>query len=233
MRPLCSYGGDAYSYMLDRKYAEDRFSLCQAYRIIEDDLKKILEFIEPSDKNKKAYSHRIYELFLRCSTEFETNCKRILFANGYVKNKLNIKDYYKINKATSLSKYQVKMSLWHPKEKILRPLGEWSNGHSLKWYQAYNCVKHDRYKNFALANLWNVVNATAGGFAILFSQFDVYTFGPYNDQEESTESEDDGFVYTENSLFSIKPCKWQKKEQYSFDWNQLKDRKQPFQQYPF
>lgn len=43
------------------------------YKLIEDDLLSICEFIEPTDANKETYSHRIYELFLRvCTFKFHT-----------------------------------------------------------------------------------------------------------------------------------------------------------------
>ena len=47
------------------------------------DLNEIFDFVEPSNDNTSVYSHRIYELLLRAATEFESNCKGILKANGY------------------------------------------------------------------------------------------------------------------------------------------------------
>lgn len=227
-------GGGADDYILDKRYAEDRFTLCLAYKLIEDDLKKIFEFVEPTDKNKNTYSHKLYELFLRCATEFEANSKSILYANGYTRKKnLNIKDYYKINAATCLSRYKLKLNVWHPKEKILGPFKEWSKGHSLTWYQKYNNVKHDRHRNFKEASLINVVNAASGVLAILFAQFDTYTFNPFNDQL-IFHSTDDNFLYTDTSLFSIKPfVNWKKTEIYSIEWNKIKSSPRPFQRYKF
>jgi len=221
-------------YIIDKRYAEDRFVLCQAYKIIEDDLKKIFESIEPSNQNGKVYSHRLYELFLRCATEFETNSKRILSANGYRKKKhFNIEDYHKINYATRLSEYKLRLNIWYPKEKIFTPLKEWSKGHSLKWYQDYNSVKHDRSGNFQKASFINVINAASGVLAILFSQFDTYAFNPYNDQL-SFQATDDNYLYTDTSLFSIKPfANWSKTETYDFDWDKLKKLSHPLQMYNF
>ncbi len=220
-------------YILDRRYSKDRFVLCHAYKIIEDDLKKILEFVEPANQNKAVYSHRLYELLLRSATEFETNCKLILSANGYGRSgNWNITDYHKINDATKLSKYEVSIMIWRFGEKILTPLEEWSRGHTLTWYQDYNLVKHDRYKNFKKASLINVVNAVAAVLAILFAQFHTYIFDQY--QERDFFSEGDGFFYTENSLFAVKPfTSWSPNETYTFEWGTLEHSTRPFQRYPF
>jgi len=221
-------------YILDERYAEDRFVLCQAYKLIEDDLKKIFEFIEPANRNRNVYSHRLYELFLRCATEFESNCKRILFANGYRKSdNLGIKDYQKINAATRLSSYQLRLNIWHPNPKTFRPFKDWTKGHTLGWYKDYNNVKHDRYANFEKASLVNVINAVSAVFSILFAQFNSYSLNPYTDQLVF-HSTDDNFLYTENSLFSIRPfANWKKSERYSFDWNKIKDLPDSFQRYRF
>mgnify|MGYP003394033597 CR=1 FL=1 len=101
------------SHILDSRYASDRISLIRAYHILEKDLVSLFDFIEPSDGNSKVFSHRIYELFLRASTEFEANCKGILNSNNYQsKNDFNICDYYKLNSWCKLSEYEIKLSIW-------------------------------------------------------------------------------------------------------------------------
>lgn len=221
-------------YILDKRYAQDRFMLLQSYQLIENDLKNILEFVEPADHNESVYSHRIYELFLRCATEFETNCKRILYANGYKNGQLGISDYYKIDEAMRLSGYEVKINSWHPSAKILKPLQDWSAGPSLGWYQDYNSVKHDRFQHFYKASLKNAVYAAASVFAVLFAQFHEYAFNPYGDETLSTQYDDDGFWYGINSLFNIKPfINWPPQDVYGFVWPQIKSDVEPFQKYPF
>ena len=221
-------------YIRDRRYAPDRFMLIQSYQLIENDLKKILEFIEPADSNKDTYSHRLYELLLRCSTEFETNCKRILYANGYRRGNLKMEDYYKINKATRVSEYEIEINNWYPSTKTFCPLQEWSSNYTLPWYQAYNHVKHDRFQNFNEATLNNVLFAAASVLAILFAQFYEYTFSPYNDETMLAQRDSDDFRYGNNSLFNIKPCtRWPGREQYIFAWSNIKNDPEPFDKYPF
>ena len=85
-------------YLYDDRFANQNVkkSLITATRMILRDLNSLYDYIEPSDDNLGVYSHRIYELLLRTATEFETNCKGILKANGYSKPESDwyIKDYF-------------------------------------------------------------------------------------------------------------------------------------------
>ncbi|MEM7762406.1 MAG: hypothetical protein AAF298_30455 [Cyanobacteria bacterium P01_A01_bin.40] len=170
---------------------------------------------------------------LRASTEFEMNCKGILKANNYSRaNRLNMQDYYKINSSSHLSAYEIRVAIWSGHRKIIMPFGDWNNGHSLRWYQNYNNVKHNRNDNFKLANLENVLLAISGVFTILFSQFFVLSFRPNVLVAEY--SEYDGFSSHENSIFEIKPPQnWNASECYDFEWNALKSQPNKFSNYSF
>ena len=236
MRPMLS-GRDFlfHEYILDNRYANDTSLLCRSYELIINDLKRLFEFIEPSDDNLKTYSHRTFELLLRAATEFETNCKRILEANGYSKSgNLNILDYYKINSSSKLSEYKVILEIWRPDRKEIHPFANWNSGtHELKWYKAYNNAKHDRHLNFSDASLHSVLEAIAGLFVILFSQFGINTFNPYQVVDTYT-GDDDGAIFTNESIFRIKiPETWTSDELYDFDWKTLKKQSDPFDQFCF
>jgi len=220
-------------FMIDKRYSDDRLEICRSYKIIEKDLLQLFEYIEPTDSNLSIYSHKIYGLLLRASTEFETNSKRILEANGYTKCKnLEIRDYFKINKASRLCDYSIVLDFWNPNKKILHPFKEWNNGHSLSWYQAYNSVKHDRNKNFNKASLENTLNAIAGLFAILFSQFFLF-IDPYK-ITNGFSINDENFIFTDNILFGIKPStNWEPDEIYDFKWKDIKDDSAPFEKFSF
>jgi hypothetical protein len=220
-------------YVLDNRYANDKSMLCRSYKILESDLKKVFEYIEPSDDNLSTYSHRTYELLLRAATEFESNCKIILEANGYtMSTHLNITHYCKIDKAAKLSEYEVCLDIWRPQRKIIRPFQQWQSGHSLSWYQAYNDVKHNRQINFNQANVDNLVQAVAGVYALLFAQFGVYSFNPYQ-QINMVEDNDCGSMFSGESVFSIIPPNWPDIEKYDFDWDTLKTQTHPFSTFTF
>lgn len=222
-------------FFTDEKYASDRQELCRAYLLIIKDLLKLFEYIEPAENNLIAYSHRTYELLLRASTEFETNCKRILEENGYSSNRgrLGIKDFYKINQSSKLGSYEIVLKEWYPNEKRLQPFLNWKNGHhSLPWYQAYNNVKHDRHKNFQDASLENVLLATSGLYAILFSQFFLYTHNTIDVGYETFN--DDKEILEMNSIFTVvPPNEWTSEECYNFEWDNIKNTSNPFETYQY
>lgn len=224
------------NFIDDLRYATDMHILCRAYYIIENDLKKLFEYIEPCDDNNNAYSHRTFELLLRAATEFEMNCKEILLVNGFSKTgKWNIEDYYKINVPSKLSNYRVKLNIWQPNALILQPFSSWSSTtyQPLNWYQAYNQVKHNRNTCFNEASLHNIINAIAGLFIVLFSQFGVQTFSPFQKTYMYNDDDEDGIYGDGSMMFTVIPPQWLQDEKYNFDWTTIKSEPNPFIKYQF
>ena len=223
---------DGNSYVVDKKYAQNRIELCRGCALLEKSLMQIFDYIEPAKKNLKTFSHRIYELQLRACTEFETNAKYILEANNYRSNNhLNITDYYKINKASRLCEYEIMYENWRGGHFVFQPFKSWSKSHTLKWYQDYNTVKHNRDQKFELANLENTIHAVGGVVAILFSQFGIST--NISPQLELTFRED-GFIRPLHCNFAIKPpTGWGSSDYYDFDWEKLKDQTGSIQAFNF
>lgn len=232
IRPIHSdhFGQD---HLLDSRYCGETISLIHSYHIIQKDFKQVFDFIELHDKNKETFSHRLYELLLRVCTEFENNCKGILIANGYVySSNLNATDYFKINSASKLNEYEVKLSIWNPTELIFKPFENW-NGSTylpLNWYQAYNNVKHNRSTEFEKASLDNVTKAIGGLFVILASQFGRLVFNPYQPTMMTFGS--DGFHTVQDSIFSIKFPQWDASENI-YQWDSIKNSSDPFQEFNF
>lgn len=220
------------SYLTDIGYAADRVTLVRAYHMIERDLVHLFDYVEPTDENLSTFSHRLYELLVRASTEFETNCKAILTANGYAKSgNWNITDYFKINASSHMSDYKLELILWRNGAKVLRPFAEWSAGHSLSWYQDYNTAKHDRSGRFELAKLENVLLAVSSVFAMLFSQFYVLAFRTH--PSVGFYSSDGEWFTHQNSIFAIKVPQWTEAECYDFDWSILRQSADRFGTYSF
>ena len=196
------FNGLTDDYVLDPDYMSlsERHSIVRAMNMLIDDLQKTLDYIEPDDKNLSVYSHRLYELLLRAATEFESNCSGILTANGYKKEKgksLTIEDYHKLNEVMKLSDYKIGLSFWNS-EKIILPLSEWNTGHSLKWYQAYNSVKHNRLEKFTDASLDNVLYAITSVVCIVYAQLGDYMLSEssncYDDSDHRHHCEYRGFA---------------------------------------
>ena len=219
--------------------------MCRAYKIIEQDLELLFEYIEPCDANNETYSHRTFELMLRASTEFEANCKGILLANGYspvnkngksrLSDKWNINDYWRINKALKLSDYKVILRAWHPNPRSLEPFRDWHGTTSyqiLKWYKAYNEAKHNRDKKFERSNFENTIQAIAGLLCVLFAQFNIHTTYPYS-HVTGIDLDNNGMQRLENSMFDIITPTWTTRESYNFDWETLKNELYPYDNFSF
>lgn len=204
------------SYLVHPEYASNRATAIRGYHAIESDLSRLFDYVEPDNRNLGTFSTRIYEILLRAATEFEANCKAILSANNYSKHgNLSMSDYKKIEKATRLSEYRLKLSSWAGGPKLVQPLQSWSIGNSLPWYTAYNNVKHNRVDSFSEASLENAIDSVAALFAILFSQFNVLAFSP-NELVSSIDNWD-GWLTHSDSMFWIKsPTSWSPDECYGF-----------------
>ncbi len=221
-------------YSSDSLYVkkEEFESLLGAARLIVEDVIRVFDYVEPCDENFNVYSHRIYELFLRCATEFETNCKGILLANRYSKRleDLNIVDFHKLNGAMKLTDYRITCDSWNT-PRAFNPFEDWEKGDSLSWYQAYNQVKHNRSSCFQLANLKHLMLALCGLVVLLAAQFD----------EGIGKLSPTWFSYTlinKPNSFTVLPftvCRpsFSKDESYEFDWKTIKNGPDPIMFYPF
>ncbi len=212
----------------------ERRSFVTAAKLILDDLYELFNYIEPDDVNLKVYSHRIYELFLRTATEFESNCKGILKANGYSMAKKNLtidKDYFKLSSIARLSEYKVLFDRWKSAH-VFMPFAEWNAASyaPLTWYQGYNSVKHNRYTHFNQANLENLINAFSALLCILFAQYgEMMAYGFVNALPMSQDNQ----KVLEIRPFTIIAPSFPEEDQYGFIWDVLKKDPDPVQRYPF
>lgn len=210
----------------------------RAFLIIQEELKNIFNFIEPSDANLHVYSFKIHQLMMTTCMEIEANFKAIFLDNGCdLGNNGNILTYHQLEKSHLLSGYQIKLPIWNGKKNIFSPFKPWRNTKrkEMKWYQAYNNLKHNRHKNFSQANLDNLLNAIAGLAILLTAQFRDRTFPPPPDVLSiSLEQNTDGFEPCIGEYFTVRyPTNWPKKDRYDFNWQQLDSLEDPFQNYPY
>lgn len=221
-------------YLLDDRFVDQREmrSLVTTAHLIIQDLYELFNYIEPSNANLNTYSHRIYELLLRTSTEFEANCKAILLSNGYqTTGNLNIPHYFKITQFAKLSEYEVTFGRWN-NNRVFKPFASWNSGtySPLPWYQAYNNVKHNRYANFNQANLEHLMNAIAGLLCILYAQYgenmaDACFEGISAIQESESK--------VSTGTFEMSTPTFPESDMYDFNWNYLKNDPSPILTYNF
>lgn len=246
--PDSSYSGWAYIY--DRDYASNPEHYVRAFILIQNDLKLLFEYLEPSDECRSAYSYRIHALLMRTCIEVEANFKAILGENASTsrKQKLNIHYYRKIDVTHHLSSYKVMLPIWNGASKFFKPFERWRSARGLpasgvadpgelcpSWYQAYNASKHDRQDEFKKASFENLVTAVAGLLVLISSQFRDLTFSAgsmvlgldqsydYHPMEPAT-----------GGLFRIEhPSDWTDDERYDFDWSLLKVEKDRFDKFNY
>lgn len=136
------------------------------YLSLEKDLEETRQFVEHIPENYSTYSNEFAKLILLSCAEFEIACKAL--CNEYrarpsslkaifcwiLDNCPDIKD-----KGTQLQ-YGIK----------IYPFREFDPSRTcgnLRWWQAYNNLKHNRIKNFGQASLENTVLSTSALLIIL------------------------------------------------------------------
>ena len=237
-------GYSDWAYIIDKNYSKTPEHYTRAFLIIQEDILKLFQFVEPSDTNEKTFSYRIHELLMRTCIEVETNFKAILKENIFTpeyrsgrkagqlrpEKKWNINDFKIINKTHHLDDYSIELPFWKGSENIRNPFLEWKTNGELTWYQAYNSSKHDRLNNFEDANLKNLIDAYSGLCVLLSSQFRHVDFQPGVDNIETS-----GYCYFGGGfgigdyLIVDYPDDWNDNEMYDFDWTKLKSESNRFE----
>jgi len=141
-----------------------------SFKLLYDDLEDSFRYVNPTNDHFKVYSLRFYELLIRASTEFESICKDKVEELKLSKKKreaFDIKDYYLLNAHFKNKPSGISIGFVFSDPLFVKPLEEWSRAHTLTWYKAYNTVKHNRAKDFHLANLENVLMSIAALFIII------------------------------------------------------------------
>ena len=213
-------------YIKHSDYANSPEKYIRSFLLIQNDIQKLFEYVEPADKNKEAYSYRIHELFTRVCIEVEANCKTILRENGYnVKNERwwNMSNYCLIEKTHKLSQFEIKLPRWSGKYGCYKPFSKWAENKKLNWYNYYNGVKHDIHLNFRHANIKNLVEATCGLVALLSAQFLNEDFSP-NAGYLLLEGSSDSMESAVGGYFRVKYPEWEAKDRYEFIWSEIKDK---------
>lgn len=239
-------GYSQWGYIVDREYANSPEHYTRAFSLIQSDLIKLFEFVEPADTNLDSYSYRIHELLMRTCIEVEANFKAILKENIFnptdrngrtrPEKTWNINDYKKVNKTHHLSSYKVIVPIWSGMSTTFTPFSAWEIDEPLPWYQAYNKCKHDRQNEFKKANFRNLLNAVSGLLILLSSQFRTEDFSPGT---SSISVQGDCYYYynTEPALgefFHIEfPADWTDDEKYDFNWSDLRNQEDRFQKIDF
>lgn len=136
-------------------------------------LNLICQTVHPSAETFGTFGHEIRNLLILAATEVEAHWRGVLVANGSKKDQFSTRDYVRLLGPMRLDDYAVSFSSypWLPP---ITPFAGWDADRptkSLRWYDAYNQVKHDRERAFAQASLEHAFNAVTACIIMLAAQF--------------------------------------------------------------
>ena len=241
IKPGPNSGYSSWAYIRDKEYAQSATHYVRAYKIIQADLERIFEYVEPSHESLQTFSYRIHELLMRTCIEVEANFKAILTENTYTPQNdrfgqpiMNMTIYKKVDVTHHLSSYEVSLPIWNGPTRIMKPFAEWRAGRGVSWYQAYNSSKHDRHESFKMANMHQLVTAVSGLLALLSSQFGSEDFSAGNTALAIGGDEYHEMEAAIGSLFRINfPNDWPDAEMYDFDWSKLTTQHDRFAKFDY
>jgi hypothetical protein len=139
---------------------------------LREQLDRICRVVQPTQKNFQVFGHEIRNLIILACTEVESHWKGVLRAHNARAE--NTHDYVKLAGAMRLGDFAVAFAYfpWLPP---IKPFHGWAPSGSptkdLKWYHAYNSVKHDRDTHFEKATLEHALNAVCGCAIMMVAQF--------------------------------------------------------------
>ena len=237
-------GYSNWAFIVDKEYANSPHHYTRAFLILQKDIQNLFEYIEPADINLPTFSYKIHELLMRTCIELESNFKAILRENIYTptnqrgqsrnEDSWNINDFIKINKSHHLDNYFVEFPFWRGHKYKYQPFLDWATNSPLSWYQAYNKCKHDRNGKFESANFETLLNAFAGLFVLLSSQFKCEDFIPGGHVLElQIDNYFEGTFGIGGFLKIEFPTNWDSTEEYDFDWSILKGEQNRFKKFDY
>ena len=174
-RPSCANLEDNAMCPDFAKYKNSFSSLAGQLATLIRQLLHICEVVHPRDANLQAYGDEIRNLLILACTEAEAHWRGVLEANmpSVKSTRWSTNDYVKLLEPLYLKSYQISFPSY-PWLAPIRPFATWDSAEptaSLKWYHAYNAVKHDRENNFKDAQLEHAFHAVAACAVMLYAQF--------------------------------------------------------------
>jgi hypothetical protein len=155
-------------------------------------LDRICQTVHPTEKTFDTFGHDIRNLLILACTEVESHWRGVMVANGVEKDRLNRTDYVKLQEAMRLDEYAIDFPSypWLPP---LKPFDGWGSAgtltHGLKWYDAYNAVKHNREAEFERGTLRHAFEAVAACAIMMVAQFGLLVgLGQQNDLRQPPKS---------------------------------------------
>jgi hypothetical protein len=138
-------------------------------------LDRICQTVQPTKEMLCTFGHDIRNLLILACTEAEMYWRGVLVANRYdpMRKHYDTKDYVKLCLAMRLNEYAISFPNY-PWLVPFMPYKGWKSGkptQSMKWYSAYNAVKHNRETEFQQATLLHAFEAISACVIMMIAQF--------------------------------------------------------------
>ena len=181
----------------------DRFFVNQ-YSLLEKDFIEATQYVTFESDNYQTYSNVFSKLLLQIGSEVDNILKSICEIEG----RTYISDYAKevLNRYPGITAQKV---IIRDNQQVLIPYQGWcinEPSKSLKFWDAYNSVKHDRIKNYKMGTMGNVSLALAGLYVLnIYYCDDLYR---QNQEEFSSELEYESKIFMlDNWVNHFRPSK--------------------------
>ncbi len=181
----------------------NRFFVNQ-YSLLEKDFIEATQYVAFESDNYQTYSNVFSKLLLQTGSEVDNILKTICEIEG----RTNISEYANVvlNKYPGITKQKV---IVRENQQIMIPYQGWCTDEpskSLKFWDAYNTVKHDRIRYYKMGTMGNVSLALAGLYVLnIYFCDELYR---QNQEEFSSEPEYESEIFIlDNWVNHFRPSK--------------------------
>jgi len=174
-RPIDQHPTDPIGWSPSAKIEPDIVAIARGQlNTLTRQLARICQTVHPTEQTFSTFGHEIRNLLILACTEVEAHWRGVLVANGVTKDRYSTKDYVALRDAMKLDEFAVTFPNY-PWLAALKPYEAWGSTDSptrdLKWYDAYNAVKHSRETEFQQANLRRVFEVVSACVIMIVAQF--------------------------------------------------------------
>lgn len=151
---------------------QDYSNQLRQLEIILDDMVDVFKVVAPHHNQFSVYGHAVRNIIILACTELDARMQSILANNGVmpIGKHFEMKDYFKLKETLKLDEYELSFYRYGDLG-TFSPFLTWESEKELRWYQAYNHIKHNREKHFVQAKLFNAINAIMAYAIILIAQY--------------------------------------------------------------
>lgn len=134
------------------------------YTMLEERFISSMQYVSLDEKNSRAFSNEYASLLITAGAEIDILFKMVCGFHGEERKSIN--DYAK-HLLPTVKQYEIEIIISNYNN--ITPFKTWSMDNpskSLVWWEAYNCIKHNRAENAIQASQENVILALSALFLL-------------------------------------------------------------------